>query len=587
MRDTELIRIVSADPSNFSWFLGAGTSRTAGLPTATDIIWDLKHKFYCREENLDVSRLDLHNTTVRSRIQSFCDSRDSPESGASDEYTYWIEKTFGDDSERQRQYFSRMLTGKHVSLCVGHRAFGALLVDGHCRVAFTTNFDSVVEDAFAAMGNQSLSTFHLEGSRAANSAVNSEDFPFLCKLHGDFRFEGLKNLESDLKQQNEELSRCLVTSANRFGFVVIGYSGRDDSVIRLFHRALESHNPFPHGFYWTVTRGIEPLPAVSNLITKAREIGVEARVVETQTYDAFMLQVWRNIDQKSPDLDSKVRKSPQTKVDIPLHPISRSGTILRLNALPIDSIPKMCHDLIFAKNKEWDELRQSMVQTKNGLILTKSDKYRAWGPRQLLHTTFGSDLAGIDITDVPEDIEASENFHLKQFFQEALGQSFAKKRPLLVRTRRRSTFLIVDSKNTNNPALAPLSEKLNSLCGSVPRLTTSPTTTHPRVEQVQWAESLEISVNRKHGRVWLLIQPNIWIWPSRSRRDAAKFMQQRRRSRLNRQHNEILDAWLRVLFGNYRRGGSVEVSPFDSGDDVENPQFVLGLRTAFSRKLQK
>src|SRR5438045_3250851 len=33
-----------------AWFLGAGTSAVAGLPTATDIIWGLKRRYYCREE---------------------------------------------------------------------------------------------------------------------------------------------------------------------------------------------------------------------------------------------------------------------------------------------------------------------------------------------------------------------------------------------------------------------------------------------------------------------------------------------------------------------------------------------------------
>jgi len=36
-----IARYVQSAPQ-IMWFLGAGTSRTAGMPTATDIIWDLK-----------------------------------------------------------------------------------------------------------------------------------------------------------------------------------------------------------------------------------------------------------------------------------------------------------------------------------------------------------------------------------------------------------------------------------------------------------------------------------------------------------------------------------------------------------------
>jgi hypothetical protein len=36
----QLTGIICQRPQNFAWFLGASASRTVGLPTATDIIWD-------------------------------------------------------------------------------------------------------------------------------------------------------------------------------------------------------------------------------------------------------------------------------------------------------------------------------------------------------------------------------------------------------------------------------------------------------------------------------------------------------------------------------------------------------------------
>lgn len=75
---------------------------------------------------------------------------------------------------------------------------GALISLGLCRVAFTTNFDTVVEKAVAAMGGKSLSAYHLEGAHNAKQALNNEEYPFYCKLHGDFRYDSLKNLPADL-----------------------------------------------------------------------------------------------------------------------------------------------------------------------------------------------------------------------------------------------------------------------------------------------------------------------------------------------------------------------------------------------------
>jgi hypothetical protein len=44
-----------------AWLLGAGASQSAGLPTATDIIWDLKRRFYCSEDQQAISASDLQN----------------------------------------------------------------------------------------------------------------------------------------------------------------------------------------------------------------------------------------------------------------------------------------------------------------------------------------------------------------------------------------------------------------------------------------------------------------------------------------------------------------------------------------------
>src|SRR5258708_6826531 len=234
MDQKQLTSLFCARPQNFSWFIGAGASRSAGLPTAADIIWDMKRRYYCQEENQDVSRQDIQNDPVKARIQTFMDSRGFPAQWAPDEYATYFTKIFGSDLERQRRYLRGILSEDKVALAVGNRVLGALIAASLCRVTFTTNFDSVVEKAVAEVAGRSLSAFHLEGSHAANQALNNEEFPIYCKLHGDFRYERLKNLPDDLKSQNAELATCLLNAGARFGFIVAGYSGRDASIMELF-----------------------------------------------------------------------------------------------------------------------------------------------------------------------------------------------------------------------------------------------------------------------------------------------------------------------------------------------------------------
>lgn len=236
MDQAELTDQFISRPQSLGWFLGAGASRMSGLPTAADIIWDLKRRYYCREENQDVARQDLQSRAVQARIQSFMDARGFPPLWADAEYTTYFDRIFGSDRERQRNYLRAILSEEKVTLTVGNRIMGALLAGGFARVAFTTNFDSVVERAVAEVSGRSLSAYHLERPAAAGQALANEEFPLYCKLHGDFRHDSVKNLSEDLATQDRAMAACMMTAASRFGFIVTGYSGRDESVMALSRR---------------------------------------------------------------------------------------------------------------------------------------------------------------------------------------------------------------------------------------------------------------------------------------------------------------------------------------------------------------
>lgn len=587
MDQGEFTSIFCARPQNFAWFLGAGTSRSSGLPTATDIIWDLKRRYYSREENQEISRQDIQNEAVKSRIQSYMDSKGYPAQWADDEYTSYFEKIFGEDKERQRKYLKGILSEEHVTLSVGNRVLGAMLSSGLSRVVFTTNFDSVVEKAVAEVSSQSLSAYHLEGSHVANQALNNEEFPIYCKLHGDFRYDSLKNLSDDLATQNAALSDCLTNAGNRFGFVITGYSGRDQSVMDLFRTVLERNNPFPHGLFWTGIKGSDIPPVVEDLLDKARSKGVNAHYVPIETFDALMLRLWRNTESKTRGLDAQVRKSRIASVNIPLPKSGTGKPILRLNALPVIGMPRQCMQLSFSKPKAWNDLRLARDDTKGQLILTKTDAVLCWGERKTVDGVFKEDLSSVEPYDLPEDISAPENLHIKGLIEEALCRALARGKPLLARTTRASSFLIADPHAEDQGALDPLFEVVGKESGIITGLFAPVTEDHPTPEKVTWAEAVRVSVDCKDGKVWLLIDPDIWIWPPRARKIAANFMDQRRSDRYNKKYNELLDAWVRVILDTDKRDSEVSLSAFDHGSDTENPVFRIGSRTAFSRRQSK
>jgi hypothetical protein len=585
MDQGELTGIYCTRPQNFAWFLGAGSSRTAGLPTAADIIWDLKCRYYCREENQEISRQDVQTEAVRARIQAFLDSRGFPARWDDNEYTTYFEKIFTDDYELHRQYLKGILSEDNVTLSVGSRVLGALLASGHARAVFTTNFDSVIEKAVAEVSGQSLSAYHLEGAHNAVSALNNDEFPLYCKLHGDFRYDSLKNLKDDLKEQHQSLSQCLVNAANRFGFVVTGYSGRDASVMALFDAALESNNPFPHGLYWTGIKGSDVHPAVEVLLEKARAHDVEAEYVEIQTFDAFLLRLWRNLATKTAELDAKVRRTDVAKASIQLPKAGTGKPLVRMNALPILTMPTQCQQLSFVHPKEWRDLHEARNNTKGALILTKSEAVFGWGHEQLLRDTFGAELSDVSPRTLPAELDAPDNLNVKGLVEEALSAALARSKPLLIRTPRAASFLICDPDANDKALLKPLTDVVGAVSGNVPSLFTQVTEEHPRAQQVRWSEALRVHLEIKDGRHWLTVDPDIWIWPQRSRRDAAAFMDKRRGDRFNKKYNELLEAWIHVVLGTDKRNTSLTFSAFEEGSDAENPVFEIGTRSAYTKRL--
>ena len=400
MEQSEFVRRVSETPSHFAWFLGAGASQSAGLPTAWDIIWDLKRRFYTSEEDQIIPPNDIQNAAVREKIQSYMASKGFPDEGAPEEYSRYFELIFGDDRERQRRYISSMLADTKASLSLGHRALAALICSDITKAVFTTNFDNIVERAAAEVGGRSIVPFHLEGAYAANEAINSEQYPVYCKLHGDFRYQSIKNLADDLKQQNEQLSKGFLNACNRFGLIVAGYSGRDDSVMALLETALQTSNPFPYGLFWTKLKNSEPLPVVRKLIAAAQDRGVSADIVDIETFDSMMSRIWRQVENQDPALDAKVRKSAKQSVNIPLPIAGKSNPIIRSNGLPIGTVPSVCLALNFKADKEWEELRVAESNSGDTIICTKGGGILAWGDRDAIKRNFGEDLIEIESIDI-------------------------------------------------------------------------------------------------------------------------------------------------------------------------------------------
>lgn len=576
--EEEFLRHFVQNGPQLMWFLGAGTSRSSGLPAAVDLIWDLKRRYYCARENQDVRAYNVSNHAIKAKIQSYFDGKGCPEVWSSGEYSYYFELMFGDDDAAQQSYIQEQMSSDGVTLTIGPRALASLLDMGQSRLAFTTNFDDVLEEAYAAVAGKNLTPFNLEGSYAALEALNAERFPLYAKIHGDFRYRSIKNLSKDLISNDEKIQECFIAAAGRYGLIVAGYSGRDSNVMAMLEQALAQPNPFPHGIWWTVPHASSVAPAVVKFVEAARVKGIAAHIVETGTFDLMLYKLWRQIPDRPQVLDEKVRSVQAHPVSIPLPEPGKSYPVLRTNALEIVDAPRQC-GFLPAGGVPAAEVFSAVRENQPNAIISYDNGVVFWGESaqvvKSLEGLVASDFGVRDVADPVEEI--AESTYLKSFYEHGIAEALCHDKPVLLRKKGKTYYAVIDYRQAEDERLASLKKAVGlrggpgSICGTL-----------REVPDTHWSECVRLSLEERAGVLWLLLGPDIWIKPLKNREDVQDFLRKRKLKRYNKQSYDILNAWIEILIGPIGQGTPVTVT---YGPDTDHPaSFRVSTRTAFSRR---
>jgi hypothetical protein len=574
----EFMRSWRQDAPRLMWFLGSGASRSSGLPTASDITWDLKRKYYCAQENQDVQVHDVSNKAVQARIQSYMDSKGCPPLGDIREYSFYFERMFGEDYAAQQKYIRDVLCTGKISLTIGHRALAALLQIGHVRVAFTTNFDEVVETAYASIAGCNLAAFHLEGSYAATDALNADQFPLYAKIHGDFRYQSIKNLSKDLLSNDEQIQKCLVAAATRFGMIVAGYSGRDENVISLFRTAIDQNNAFPHGLFWTAPRISGIAKNVQHLIEYAHSKRIKCGIVETGTFDEMLSKMWRQTPDKSPELDQKVRSAGSIPVSITLPGVGTQYPMLRTNALRITRLPAACGAVDYDGPIVMRDVRSRLFEVQPDCTLAYTDRILFWGVSAELEKVIEKDrirtIGKFEFENLPKT--ADELGSVKALIEETMARALLHAKPVNLRKDGKTWYAVVKHSEATHSLYEPLRVALGSK-GSLAQIYG----TVYGLRDVHWSEAVSIRVEERNGSLWLLLRPDVWISPLTERENTTDFLRTRKLKRYNTQSFELLSAWIQILLGNVGQGKAATVTAFPKADF--SASFEVSTRTAYSR----
>ncbi len=561
-------------PSHMMWFLGAGTSVSANLPTANDIIWDLKYKYYCIAENQTINEHDRYNKAIRASVQAYLNSKSGfPELWAPEEYSFYFDLLFKGDYQSQQRYLQEVLSSQKISLNIGHRALGGLLADGKTKIVFTTNFDEVIEMAYAKVSGRALTTFHLEGSYAALEALNTESFPFYAKVHGDFRYQSVKNLAKDLIDNDREIQKCFLAASSRYGLIVSGYSGRDNNVMSMLMEAIAQNNAFPFGLYWMVTKRSSVGANVKDMIKAAQQNKVKAYIVESGTYDQLLSRIWRLLPGKTKEIAEKVRASAFKRVMIRLPEPGQHYPVIRLNALPIVQMPSSCGEISLKSPVPYEQLKENarIYNVSSPFIYT--DKIYFWGnvddAIQIIPKDCSYDTSAIEFTRLLNDRVSSG--YLLSFIKKGICEAICSDKPFLYK----SGFIIPS--DLNHSLLSILKQTLGQ--GNISGLV-------PKTNSVKWIEALKINLESRGDQFWLLLEPKIFIEPVIERKNSKDFMISRMKNRYNLKAHDLLNAWISMLFNCHSQeamASKVVTVTYKPNADFR-AEFQIRVQTAFSSR---
>lgn len=282
-----LIRSIGVRRSSpFSMLLGAGASTSSGIPSAQKCVWEWKRQiFLTNNPGLEEQFSELSLVDVRRRIQSWFDRQGGyPKDDAPEEYAFYIERCFPISDDR-RAYFQELI--RIASPHTGYRLLAHLAEADLVRSVWSTNFDGLTARAAA---NFKLSAFEAGIDTQARSARPARKGELLCvSLHGDYRYDLLKNTVAELQEQEAALRTSLIGELKDTSLVVCGYSGRDQSLMHALTQAYSQ--PGTGNLYWCGFGAEEPPAHVAALISHARSSGRQAYYVPSMGFDDLMTRV--------------------------------------------------------------------------------------------------------------------------------------------------------------------------------------------------------------------------------------------------------------------------------------------------------
>jgi hypothetical protein len=336
----------------YALLVGAGASISSGVPSATNCVWEWKRSiFLTNNVGIEAQFAELSLPAIRAKIQRWLDTQavfppnDSPE-----EYGNYIEKCYP-IADNRRAFFQDKV--RQAVPHIGYRLVVKLAEAGIIQSVWTPNFDGLTVKAAATSRSLSVIEVGIDCQERLPRRVKNNEL--LCvSLHGDYRYDLLKNTPAELQSQEGLLKDALVEHLRDTPLIVIGYSGRDASLMEAIEAGYRQ--PGTGTLFWCGFGDGEIPQPVSRLLGTARANGRPAYYIRSEGFDDLLLRLALHclsgdaVEEARRIMMEQAPAPTEERVDFTLvdHPCCG---IIKSNAFPLTP-PREVYEF---DRKEWPE----------------------------------------------------------------------------------------------------------------------------------------------------------------------------------------------------------------------------------------
>lgn len=324
--------------NKFDFFLGAGASLQAGIPTGSDFIWSFKRELYCSEQ--DVSKecfKDIHSPLKQRILQEYFDTKAGfPHLHDDEEYSFYFEKCYNSLQARQA-FISNYVNNVNPSL--GHLCLANFIITGKVSNIWTTNFDKLIEAGIYKLNPAFSVNIISSANKDSLGLISNNSYPTIYKLHGDYRYDKIQNTKDELQNLERTLSNKFLTSLQNRGLVFIGYAGKDDSIMTILECNIGNEDFLNNGLYWITPDKNALSTRVKSLMERACEYNSNSCVIEISDFDNFMYSLYKQYNVANAIIDNEWEDYVSRKLPIEFSAKFSESYLTRLNSFESEQTP--------------------------------------------------------------------------------------------------------------------------------------------------------------------------------------------------------------------------------------------------------